>query len=248
MTDLTPEKLAELRWLLDNPPQHITIARDDALALLDAAADKAAELLTTPRFPDGWERGHEAKYWAQTGLTPYGLTLDPERAPGVLNWLGVNYYTPDSPHLPASAAAPVVLPTVGEVREAIIAGTKLGGWMPHTAAQAVLDLIASRVPVWQPVEPGTVIKAGTRLREDWDDQIAEWTLGEDQDPYQNCGRRCRYYIDPATVPAEPEDQRIKRAHAIIPALQRVKNVPLGGDLLPAALEAIDAIDALEADR
>lgn len=57
-----------------------------------------------------------------------------------------------------------------------------------------------------------------------------------------------WFIDPATVPAEPEDQRIKRAHAIIPALQRVKNVPLGGDLLPAALEAIDAIAALEADR
>lgn len=90
MSALTPEKLAELRRLLDAPPQHITIARDDALALLDAAADKATELLTTPRF--------------------------------------------------------------------------------------------------------------------------------------------------------------KRAHAIIPALQRVKHVPLGGDLLPAALEAIDAIDALEADR
>lgn len=220
MSALTPEKLAELRRLLDTPPQHITIARDDALALLDAAADKAAELLTTPRFPDGWERGHEAKYWAQTGLTPYGLTLDPERAPGVLNWLGVNYYTPDSPHLPASAAAPVVLPTVGEVREAIISGTKLGGWMPHTAAQAVLDLIASRVPVWQPVEPGTVIKAGTRLREDWDDQIAEWTLGEDQDPYQNCGRRCRYYIDPATVPAEPEDHLTHRREASREHLRR----------------------------
>jgi len=48
--------------------------------------------------------------------------------------------------------APIVLPTVEEVREAIIAGTKLGGWMPHTAAQAVLDLIASRVH-WVPVEP-----------------------------------------------------------------------------------------------
>lgn len=41
MPDLTPEKLAELRRLLDTLPQHITIARDDALALLDAAADKA---------------------------------------------------------------------------------------------------------------------------------------------------------------------------------------------------------------
>ena len=136
-----------------------------------------------------------------------------------------------------------LLPSVDEVVDIL----KEGGFYSDTARD-ILGLIAARMPVWQPVEPGTVIKAGTRLREDWDDQIAEWTLGEDQDPYQNCGRRCRYYIDPATVPAEPEDQRIKRAHAIIPALQRVKNVPLGGDLLPAALEAIDAIDALEADR
>lgn len=52
-----------------------------------------------------------------------------------------------------SQPAPVVLPTVEEVREAIIAGTKLGGWMPHTAAQAALDLIASRVRHWVPVEP-----------------------------------------------------------------------------------------------
>ena len=68
------------------------------------------------RFPDGWERGHEAKYWVQTGLTPYGLTLDPERAPGVLNWLGVNYYTPDSPYRPQPAA--VVLPALGLPRGA----------------------------------------------------------------------------------------------------------------------------------
>ena len=39
---VTPEMLAELRRLLDAPPQHITIARDDALALLDAAAERDA--------------------------------------------------------------------------------------------------------------------------------------------------------------------------------------------------------------
>ena len=155
----------------------------------------------------------------------------------------------DMTSLPTPQPAAVVLPTVEEVARTIM----LDDGYPHremdpaylTNAQAVLDLIASRVRHWVPVEPGTVIKAGTRLREDWDDQIAEWTLGEDQDPYQNCGRRCRYYIDPATVPAEPEDPRIKRAHAIIPALQRVTT---RWPLLPAALEAIDAIDALEADR
>ena len=42
MSALTPEIQAELRRLLDTPPQHITIARDDALALLDAAAERDA--------------------------------------------------------------------------------------------------------------------------------------------------------------------------------------------------------------
>ena len=43
MTDwTTPEILAEMRRLLDAPPQHITIARDDALALVDAAAERDA--------------------------------------------------------------------------------------------------------------------------------------------------------------------------------------------------------------
>ena len=97
----------------------------------------------------------------------------------------------------------VVLPTVGEVREAIIAGTKLGGWMPHTAAQAVLDLIASRVPVWQPVEPGTVIKAGTRVRRPYltDSGAVEHILPTDTPA--NDG----WLIDPRTVPVEPVDPR-----------------------------------------
>ena len=51
MSDLTPEMQAEMRRLLDAPPQDITIARDDALALLDAAAerDRLARLLDEPR-------------------------------------------------------------------------------------------------------------------------------------------------------------------------------------------------------
>ena len=173
------------------------------------AADKAAELLTAPRFPDGWERGHEAKYWAQTGLTPYGLTLDPERAPGVLNWLGVNYYTPDSPHLPASAAAPVVLPTVEEVALTIMQDD---GY-PHremapaylTIAQAVLDLIASRVRHWVPVEPGTIIKVGTRVRRPYSFRSGYVEYTE----YEERAARDDFYIDPATVPAEPEDPRVE---------------------------------------
>ena len=105
---------------------------------------------------------------------------------------------------PRPDCAPIVLPTVGEVREAIIAGTKLGGWMPHTAAQAVLDLIASRVPVWQPVEPGTVIKAGTRVRRPYltDSGAVEHILPTDTPANDE------WFIDPRTVPAEPVDPRV----------------------------------------
>ena len=52
---MTPEMLAELRWLLDAPPQDITIVRDDALALLDAAAerDRLAEAVERVRALHG---------------------------------------------------------------------------------------------------------------------------------------------------------------------------------------------------
>ena len=155
------------------------------------------------RFPDGWERGHEAGYWLQTGLTPYGLTLDPERAPGVLNWLGVNYYTPDSPHLPKPAA--VTLPTVEEVLDII----KAGGFYSDTA-RAVLDFIAARLPVWQPVEPGTTIKAGTRVRDELttDGEASEWDLSTDI-TFGDPPDVRRMWLDPRTVPAEPEDPRVE---------------------------------------
>ena len=59
MPDLTPEIQAELRRLLDAPPQDITIARDDALALLDAAAERdalAAKVERVRALGDHWVR------------------------------------------------------------------------------------------------------------------------------------------------------------------------------------------------
>ena len=100
---------------------------------------------------------------------------------------------PNSTLMHDSSAQPIVLPSVEDasrrIREAW--AEKIGN-STDIAAQAVLDLIASRVPVWVPIEPGTVIKAGTRVREDWDDQITEWTLGEDEDPYASRSRSSRY--------------------------------------------------------
>ena len=104
------------------------------------------------------------------------------------------------PICPRPDCAPIVLPTVDEVVDII----KEGGFYSDTA-RVVLGLIAARLPVWQPVEPGTVIKAGTRVREDWDDHITEWALGQDEDPYASRSRSSRYWLDPRTVPAEPVD-------------------------------------------
>ena len=223
MPDLTPEKLAELRRLLDD----------------------------MRRFLDGWERGHEAKYWVQTGLTPYGLTLDPERAPGVLNWPGVDYYTPDSPHLPKPAA--VVLPTVDEVVD-IING---GGFYSDTA-RIILGLIAARLPVWQPVEPGTVIKAGTVTRIEWDDRGAREEVTRSD--YTFCQTDLtRFYLDPRTVPAEPVEPVDPRAellaeklHKLVADFQANGNSrelgdPTAGAWFEAAQQILDALNN-QADR
>ena len=118
---------------------------------------------------------------------------------------------PNSTLMHDSSAQPIVLPNIEQMVSQLMGSTVLHGismqqW--ESLGQAALDLIAARLPVWQPVEPGTVIKAGIRVREDWDDHITEWTLGQDEDPYASRSRSSRYYIDPRTVPAEPEDPRV----------------------------------------
>ena len=71
-------------------------------------------------------------------------------------------------------------------------------------ARAVLDLIAAHQPVWQRVEPGTLIKEGTRYRREtlngsfWERIAAGDFLTGDG----------IYSIDSRTVPA-PEDPRVE---------------------------------------
>lgn len=107
-----------------------------------------------------------------------------------------------------TSANPIVLPTVEEASEAVSIAAHQGGSYTDYA-QAALDLIASRVRHWKPVEPGADIKAGTRIRIEWD--------ATDEDALESVERTnarditvdptdvARWYIDPATVPAEPED-------------------------------------------
>ena len=96
--------------------------------------------------------------------------------------------------------AAVVLPTVDEVVDIIL--IKEGGFYSDTARD-ILDLIAARMPVWQPIAPGTVIKAGTRVRRPYltDSGAVEHILPTDTPA--NDG----WLIDPRTVPAEPVDPR-----------------------------------------
>ena len=63
--------------------------------------------------------------------------------------------------LPAAEPAPVALPD----REAIVEAIWGKPGVPRgEAADAVLALLAETVTPWKPVEPGTIIKAGTRYR------------------------------------------------------------------------------------
>ena len=73
MPDLTPEIQAELRRLLDAPPQDITIARDDALALLDAAAERdalAAKVERVRALADEWT--YNGEFGWDDGSHAYG--------------------------------------------------------------------------------------------------------------------------------------------------------------------------------
>ena len=101
--------------------------------------------------------------------------------------------------------AAVVLPTVGEVVDII----KEGGFYSDTA-RAVLGLIAARLPVWQPVEPGTVIKAGTRVRRPVEHILPTDTPANDG-----------WCIDPRTVPAGPVDHYRNDARDLLARLDAV---------------------------
>ena len=109
--------------------------------------------------------------------------------------------------------APLHLPDVDAVARAIYESDDYGpSWATRSDsvkddyrrnAQAVLDLIAAHQPVWKRVEPGTLIKAGTRYRRACADGIVfEGIAGCDF-----LSGNGNIFIDPRTIPA-PEDPRV----------------------------------------
>ena len=161
------------------------------------------------------------------------------------------------PHVPASSQvktadnpAPIVLPTVDEVADVLRSGDGLRFY--SDSARDILDLIATRLPVWQPVEPGTVIKAGTRVRRPYltDSGAVEHILPTDTPA--NDG----WCIDPRTVPAEPVDPRAEllaeELHKLVADFQANGNSrelgdPTAGAWFEAAQQILDALNN-KADR
>ena len=121
----------------------------------------------------------------------------------------------DSPCYAPRETAPLLVPDVDTVARMIYESDDYptNSWATQSEdvkdeyrrnAQAILDLIAAHQPVWKRVEPGTLIKAGTRYRREtlngssWERIAAGDFLSGDGS----------ISIDPRTIPAEPEDPRV----------------------------------------
>ena len=77
----------------------------------------------------------------------------------------------------------------------------------RAAARAVLDLIAAHQPVWQRVELGTLIKAGTRYRRETPGDGSYERIASSDFLTSDGG----YSIDQRTVPAPTLTERIRAA-------------------------------------
>lgn len=99
-------------------------------------------------------------------------------------------------------------------------------------ARAVLALIAAHQPVWERVEPGTLIKAGTRYRRETLNGSYERIAAGD---FLSDGS---YSIDPRTVPAEPEDPRVA---VVIEWYVNAEQVGVNDDDARDLLARIDAL-------
>ena len=115
---------------------------------------------------------------------------------------------------PRHAHDPWILPTREQVARALFASTYGDDgeqWDEATGVRRDLylddaDAVLALLSPWRQVEPGTTIKAGTRYRiEDESGWCSERTSVND---WQVNNRPNRVYIDPRTVPAEP-DPRVK---------------------------------------
>ena len=114
-----------------------------------------------------------------------------------------------------TAESPLVLPTVDEVRDTIIAAERDGGWIEHTVARAVLDLVASLNPTWVPVPADATIFAGTLVRVEEPGTVCatefEWRPKDQVLAEDRATENFAYFVPSGTVLATPLDPRIEAA-------------------------------------
>ena len=119
----------------------------------------------------------------------------------------MNHTTTDKAAELLTTSTMIVLPTVEEASEVVSIAAHQGGSYTDYA-KAVLDLIASRVRHWDRVEPGSLIKKGTHVRVHSTRTYHSAEYIAMSDIHIGHGQEDRWYIDPATVPAEPEDPAV----------------------------------------
>ena len=147
----------------------------------------------------------------------------------------MNHTTTDKAAELLTTSTMIVLPTVEEASEVVSIAAHQGGSYTDYA-KAVLDLIASRVRHWDRVEPGSLIKKGTHVRHvhaTWTNYIAEYIVMSDI--HTGHWQEDRWYIDPATVPAEPEDP------AVAVVMEWYRSTTADHDGITELLARIDAV-------
>ena len=153
----------------------------------------------------------------------------------------MNHTTTDKAAELLTTSTMIVLPTVEEASEVVSIAAHQGGSYTDYA-KAVLDLIASRVRHWDRVEPGSLIKKGTHERHVRHVRRVHATRTYYSYEYIamsdiNTGHRPedRWYIDPATVPAEPEDP------AVAVVMEWYRSTTADHDGITELLARIDAV-------
>ena len=150
----------------------------------------------------------------------------------------MNHTTTDKAAELLTTSTMIVLPTVEEASEVVSIAAHQGGSYTDYA-KAVLDLIASRVRHWDRVEPGSLIKKGTHVRHVRHMRAtctyysAEYIAVSDI--RTGHGQEDRWYIDPATGPAEPEDP------AVAVVMEWYRSTTADHDGITELLARIDAV-------
>ena len=146
----------------------------------------------------------------------------------------MNHTTTDKAAELLTTSTMIVLPTVEEASEVVSIAAHQGGSYTDYA-KAVLDLIASRVRHWDRVAPGSLIKKGTYVRVHSTRTYHSAEYIAMSDIHTGHGQEDRWYIDPATVPAEPEDP------AVAVVMEWYRSTTADHDGITELLARIDAV-------